>query len=83
MIDVEGFEGPVLEGATQTLGNGTTNFFVEVHETAPRYGADAEQIVARFADFDVYVAVDEDEPVVALQGAPPEGRFFLLALPTP
>jgi FkbM family methyltransferase len=80
MIDVEGFEGPVLEGATRTLGNGSTSFFVEVHETAHKYGAGAEQIVAAFAGFDVHATLSEEEPVTPLAGAPPAGRFFLLAL---
>jgi FkbM family methyltransferase len=80
MIDVEGFEGPVLEGAAKTLAGGSTSFFVEVHETAHKYGASAEQIVARFAGFDLSVTASEDEPVTPLAGAPPAGRFFLLAL---
>ena len=81
MIDVEGYEGHVLDGATRTLSDGNTTFLVEVHEELIDFGGDAEEIVERFLGFERYVAVEDDDPLVALEGDPPPGRFFLIAIP--
>ncbi len=80
MIDVEGYEARVLDGASETLGNGRTSFLVEVHEELADFGGSAEEVVARFAGFRRFVAVEDDDPLLPLDGAPPPGRFFLLAL---
>jgi hypothetical protein len=34
----------------------------------------------RHFDFERYVAVEDDEPFLLLEGTPPQGRFFLIAL---
>jgi FkbM family methyltransferase len=47
LIDVEGYEGQVLDGATRTLANGSTSFMVEIHETISDYGGSAQAIVDR------------------------------------
>ncbi len=80
LIDVEGYEGHVLDGARETLADGSCSFLVEIHEALASYGGSAEEIVERFAGFERFVAVEDDEPLVALAGAPPPGRFFLVAL---
>jgi hypothetical protein len=54
---------------------------IEVHESLSSYGGRAEQIVEAFAGFDRYVAGEDHEPLLALQGRPPPGRFFLVAIP--
>jgi FkbM family methyltransferase len=80
-IDVEGYEGHVLRGATNTLANGSTSFLVEVHEALTSYGGSADEIAGHFLDFDRYVAIEEHEPFAALEGLPRAGRFFLIAIP--
>jgi FkbM family methyltransferase len=80
LIDVEGYEGHVLDGARETLAVGSCSFLVEIHEALVSYGGSAEEIVERFAGFERFVAVEDDEPPTALTGTPPPGRFFLLAL---
>jgi FkbM family methyltransferase len=81
MIDVEGYEGHVLDGARGLLDRGATTFLVEIHEELADYGGSAEEIVDRFAGFERWVAVEDDDPLVALEGPPPAGRFFLIAIP--
>lgn len=81
MIDVEGYEGQVLQGAGGLLSNGTTTFLVEVHEELSDFGGSAAEIVECFEGFERYVAVEDDDPLVALEGRPPPGRFFLIAMP--
>jgi FkbM family methyltransferase len=81
LIDVEGYEGQVLDGARETLAGRLTSFMVEVHEALGAYGGRADEIVALFAGFERFVAVEDDEPFLALEGAPPSGRFFLVAIP--
>lgn len=80
LVDVEGYEGQVLDGAAATLAGGATSFLVEVHEALAAYGGRAEEIVERFAGCERFVAVEDDEPFVALEGNPPPGRFFLAAI---
>jgi FkbM family methyltransferase len=81
LIDVEGYEGEVLDGAGETLAGGSTSFLVEVHEALSSYGGRADEIVELFAGFQRFVAVEDDDPFLALEGAPPPGRFFLVAIP--
>jgi FkbM family methyltransferase len=80
-IDVEGYEGQVLDGASDTLKSGSSTFVVEVHETLASFGGSPDEIVERFSDFDAYVAESEEQPFAPLDGAPPRGRFFLIAAP--
>ncbi len=80
-IDVEGYEGEVLRGGEKTLANGSTTFAVEVHATIGDYGDSAAGIVDCFEAFDRYVAREDDDPLVRLEGLPPSGRFFLVAMP--
>ncbi len=81
MIDVEGYEGHVLDGAVRMLDGRATTFLVEIHEELADYGGSATEIVDRFADFERFVAVEDDDPLLALEGPPPDGRFFLIAIP--
>jgi FkbM family methyltransferase len=81
MIDVEGYEGQVLDGATTTLAGAASAFLVEIHEELTDFGGSAAEIVERFAGFERFVAVEDDDPLVALDGPPPEARFFLIAIP--
>ncbi len=81
LIDVEGYEGQVLEGARETLAGSSTSFLVEVHEALSSYGGRAEKIVELFAGFERFVAIEDDQPFLALEGTPPSGRFFLIAIP--
>ncbi len=83
MIDVEGYEGEVLRGAGSVLGDGSTAFLVEVHEEIADFGSSADEILALFADYERFVAVEDDDPLRALEDEPPAGRFFLVALPRP
>ncbi len=81
-IDVEGYEEKVLAGATRTLQNAHTAFFVEVHARLAVYGGDAASVVAMLPDerFELYSAVERG-PYERFDGQLPDGRFFLLALP--
>ena len=81
MIDVEGYEGHVLDGARRMLDGRATTFLVEIHEELADYGGSATEIVDRFAGFERFVAVEDDDPLIALKGPPPDGRFFLIAIP--
>jgi FkbM family methyltransferase len=81
MIDVEGFEGRVLEGARGVLESGTSAFLVEVHEELPEFGGSAEAVLALFENCERWVAVEDDDELEPLVGAPPAGRFFLVAIP--
>ncbi len=80
MIDVEGYEARVLDGARQTLGNGRTSFLVEIHEELADFGGSAAEVAGRFEGFRRFVAVEDDDELVPLDGDLPAGRFFLLAL---
>ncbi len=82
-LDVEGYEGQVLKGATATLANGSTSFLVEVHgaQALAAFGISSDAITDRFLGFDRYVATSDDEPFTVLSGPPPAGRFFLVAIP--
>ncbi|HEY0515487.1 MAG TPA: FkbM family methyltransferase [Solirubrobacteraceae bacterium] len=81
MIDVEGYEGHVLDGAAGVLEAGTSAFLVEIHEELAAFGGSASEILSRFERFERWVAVDDDDELLALDGAPPTGRFFLVAIP--
>lgn len=64
LIDVEGYEAKVLEGAAETLAAGATDFFVELHDadTLAASGATAEGVLRRFPEsaYDVVVAAVGD-----------------------
>jgi len=83
VIDVEGYEEQVLNGAAKTLENDLTSFLVEVHDraTLSAYGANADAIAERFLAFNRYVSASERAPFVPLEGPLPAGRFFLAAIP--
>jgi FkbM family methyltransferase len=81
-IDIEGYEGRALQGATATLRRGVTSFFVEVHESL--VGFRPEEIVDVFSGFQVFVSpVDADGgcDLRPVSGELPEGRFYLAAIP--
>ncbi|HTZ65338.1 MAG TPA: FkbM family methyltransferase [Solirubrobacteraceae bacterium] len=82
-LDVEGYEGQVLTGATATMANGSTSFLVEVHDAQAlaAFGTSCEAIADRFVGFDRYIASNDTEPFTVLTGSPPAGRFFLVAIP--
>jgi FkbM family methyltransferase len=83
VIDVEGYEDQVINGAAETLQNGSTAFMVEVHGDAAlsAYGSSAAAVADRFVGFDRYVSRNGHEPFAAFDGSPPAGRFFLVAIP--
>jgi FkbM family methyltransferase len=85
-IDVEGFEGKVLEGATETLKH-RPDCFVEVHVGCglETFGHSPESVVSFFrtGQYDLLIAGQNNEGVFrALEpdSALPDERFFLLAL---
>ena len=83
-IDVEGYEGRVLDGAQKVLASRSAAFVVEVH-VGDLVACDAKDILASFDGYDVRVA-DGDGANGAgafrpATGALPEQRFFLLAAP--
>jgi FkbM family methyltransferase len=80
-IDVEGYEGRVLEGATATLASGSTSFAIEVHDNIEAFGGSPRAIADCFLGFDRYIARDDLDPFVALHDSLPPGRFFLVAIP--
>ncbi len=84
VIDVEGYEDQVLRGARETLANGTTSFLVEVHDasTLGTFRATADAVLAHFDAFDKYIAREDSDPFVAINGSPPSSRFFLAAVPS-
>ncbi len=81
MIDVEGYEGHVLDGARAVLEAQQSAFLVELHEELSDFGGSAAEILARFDRYDRWVAVEDDDELLALDGTPPPGRFFLVAIP--
>ncbi len=80
LIDVEGYEGQILEGAVETIAGGSSSFLVEVHETLGAYGGSAQEIARCFADFECFTAAGDSEPFRPLTGLAPSGRFFLAAI---
>lgn len=82
-LDIEGFEGHALRGASRTLA-GKADFFVEVHaEQLPRYGESVAGIMKHFPEdsWELHVQTSESAPFrpVADIGIP-LSRFFLVAL---
>lgn len=66
LIDVEGYEAHVLEGASKLIAEGRTDFCVEVHSAATleKVGSTAASVLQPFADaqYDLFVAVADDTP---------------------
>lgn len=81
MVDVEGYEAHVLDGARGVLAAQRSAFLVEVHEELADFGGSAEEVLARFDAYERWVAVEDDDELVSLHGSAPPGRFFLVALP--
>ena len=87
LIDVEGAEEDVLEGASDTLASGSAAFFVEVH-VGVGLDVPAERLLRRFDDgYRVLVAPDSeghaDHRFVDVERALEvlHDRFFLIAIP--
>lgn len=83
-LDVEGFEGRVLQGASEVLRS-NSSFFVEVH-VDQLVDTTAADIVATFSEHDLLVARDPDPSgdsytFVPLDGRLPAQRFYLIATP--
>jgi FkbM family methyltransferase len=76
VLDVEGFEGRALEGASRVLEGRRTDLFVEIHDAATigPHGWDGERVVTHLADHgaEVWLAPAPDgppQPFVALSAA--------------
>jgi FkbM family methyltransferase len=67
LIDVEGHEGHVLDGATRTIAAATTDFFAELHDAfdLAAAGSTAEEVLAHFdrVRFEVVVGVPQETVV--------------------
>jgi FkbM family methyltransferase len=87
-IDVEGFEGKVLEGAPQTLKH-RPDCFVEVHVGCglETFGFSAESVVSFFrtGHYSLFIAEQNEGVFHALEpgSSLPDERFFLVALNVP
>jgi FkbM family methyltransferase len=83
LIDVEGYEEQVLNGARGALANGRTSFLVEVHaaEELARFGGSSRSVAEILSGFDTYRSLDDDAPFTPLTEPPADQRFFLAALP--
>jgi FkbM family methyltransferase len=89
LVDVEGYEAHVLDGAADTLAAGVTDVFVELHDAdaLAHAGSTAADVLAHFpaAAFDVAVAEDAVPPAgwVGLEAKLHERglRCFVLARP--
>jgi FkbM family methyltransferase len=79
-IDIEGYEQNALVGAPETLLNGTTSFFIEVHPALTGYGGSASEVLDYFQTFDRHVAFEHGE-FTPFNGTYPDGRWFLIAMP--
>lgn len=66
LVDVEGFEGRVIEGAGTVLQNGRTDFFVEIHDadTIGEHGWNGRGLAEHLLDYgaDVWIAAAYDGP---------------------
>ncbi|MGH2900850.1 MAG: hypothetical protein ACRDMZ_19390, partial [Solirubrobacteraceae bacterium] len=66
LIDVEGYEAHVLDGAAATLASRATDFFVELHSDLDLDAVDstAHEVMRHFDErhFDVRVALADDTP---------------------
>lgn len=60
-IDVEGYEGKALEGASATLDDRRCDFFVEIHDapTLTRAGGSVDRVVAEFTNRHFHCLVSE------------------------
>lgn len=66
LVDVEGFEAHVLEGAAELIAEARTDFCVEVHSAAKlgNVGSSVASVLQPFGDgkYDIFVAVADDTP---------------------
>ena len=85
-VDVEGFEGEVLKGASVTLDQCVCDWFVEVHMNGSLqgFGWTCEQILAFFPTerYSRFIASEEEGEFVSIESAPHllRNRFFLIAI---
>jgi FkbM family methyltransferase len=80
VIDVEGFEQRVLEGAKRTIGDGRTAFLVEVHEELAAFGGTPQSLARLLSGFELHTS-DGSASFEPFGGSFPSKRFFLVALP--
>lgn len=85
MLDIEGYEGHALEGASRTLQSRCV-WYIEVHgnEQLGRYGKSNADVINHFVrDFELFFSPDDLLPFgpVSNFGNIPEGRFFVIAVP--
>lgn len=83
-LDVEGYEGKALLGATETLAARRTAFFVEVHG-ADLVDCSVAEILAHFDGFEMRVALPTENGAtgefVPLLRTPSNQRCFLICVP--
>lgn len=85
-MDVEGYECHALAGASRTLRECRTDWFVEIHHGCglQRFGKTPADVLAFFppARYRLFLATEEEGPFAPLEGpsASPPGRCFLVAL---
>lgn len=78
-VDVEGYEQKVLAGAAATLRAGAA-FFIEIHDTLGSFGGSPRAIAEMLRGYEFFTAVGSGS-YTPFDGAFPDGRFFLAALP--
>jgi FkbM family methyltransferase len=87
LVDVEGFEKPVLEGGLKTIRSGNTMFVIEIHHEhqRARYGSDLAGIRGLFPDSSrFYMGLPETGDFSPLQGSSwleKKDKFFLIVVP--
>ena len=82
MVDVEGFELPVLRGARETLAKRNAAFILEVHHRDIRVGTVAD-LVAALDGYDLLQTSGDSQPYTfsPFELGERAERFFLLATP--
>lgn len=84
-VDVEGYEGPVLRGAAQTL-NTVADWFIEMHVGCglEKFGGSVETIVSFFPEdrFELFMAADTDQTPrpFSMNEQVTRSRFYLFAI---
>jgi FkbM family methyltransferase len=80
-LDVEGYEGHALHGATKTIGQGATCFFVEMHDRMDGY--EPHDILDMLDGYVIFVSsfAPHGYEFHPLESDLPTGRFYLVAVP--